>query len=222
MSLPPGGDRRLNVLRRNAFLLYLIACSLFVAYLIDRVLVEHASRGDVAPRSASPGATIAVRLHSPDNGAGDASPSAPEPIAAEPLASEAGGAVAAEAGEETSVAPPMRLDPSRWDTTLSATAGDDSLNPDFRRSLLRHLERFRRYPEAARRAGMEGVVKVSLSFHRDGRILQVYVAETSGAAMLDAAALDTIRRAAPLPRLPAGSGERETILVPVSFSLSGG
>ncbi len=83
--------------------------------------------------------------------------------------------------------------------------------------LLAHLEKFRRYPAAARSRRLQGVVHVRFQMNREGKVLAVEVIRSSGAVALDRAALDTIRRAAPLPAIPEGRSETMILSVPVEF-----
>ena len=82
--------------------------------------------------------------------------------------------------------------------------------------LLAWLERFKEYPRAARLRRMEGQVVVRLSILADGRVAAATVATSSGHSVLDSAALDTVRRANPLPAPDGGPVE---LLVPIVFEL---
>jgi protein TonB len=87
----------------------------------------------------------------------------------------------------------------------------------FQRQLLAHIERYRRYPDAARRDGLQGTVLVVFAMRRDGSLVQVGVKSSSGRPVLDREALETLRRAQPLPPIPADMPEQLTILLPVAF-----
>ena len=87
--------------------------------------------------------------------------------------------------------------------------------------LLAWLERYRDYPRAARLRRQEGEVVLRLTIDRAGHLLAAEIARPSGFAALDQAALDTARRAAPLPPLPVEEpGDRAVLLVPVLFALA--
>lgn len=89
--------------------------------------------------------------------------------------------------------------------------------------LLAWLERYRDYPRAARLRRQEGEVLLRLTVDRAGRLLGAEIARPSGVDALDQAALDTARRAAPMPPVPADEpGERLILLVPVLFALAKG
>jgi protein TonB len=79
------------------------------------------------------------------------------------------------------------------------------------------LERFRRYPTAARARRQEGIARLRVSVARDGSLLHLSLEHSSGVALLDQAALDTFRRAAPLPRVPDERSAPVELLFPVEF-----
>jgi periplasmic protein TonB len=89
----------------------------------------------------------------------------------------------------------------------------------FQRALLSHIARYRRYPEGARRDQARGTVQLVFSMLRDGTVTDVRIASSSGYSLLDIAAIETIRKAQPLPRIPAELPESLNILVPVAFEL---
>lgn len=86
----------------------------------------------------------------------------------------------------------------------------------FQRKLLGHIARFRRYPAAAPGAP-HGIAHVMFAMRRDGTVSEVWVRRSSGHLVLDEAAAETIRRAQPLPNIPADLPDQLTILLPVSF-----
>jgi protein TonB len=103
--------------------------------------------------------------------------------------------------------PPLPPGPSE------TTPGRDS----WEGRVMARLERFRRYPHAARARRHEGVVQVRVSLARDGQLLALAVEQSSGYAMLDQAALDTFRRAAPLPAVPDDRPAPVELSFPVEF-----
>ena len=95
--------------------------------------------------------------------------------------------------------------------------------PRYGAILLAWLERYRDYPRAARLRRQEGEVVLRLTVDRTGRLLAAEIARPSGVDALDQAALDTARRAAPMPPVPADEpGDRLILLVPVLFALAKG
>ena len=83
--------------------------------------------------------------------------------------------------------------------------------------VLARLEKFRRYPGAARSARQQGVVYIRFRINRDGRVLSSSLLRSSGFPALDQAALETLRRADPLPRIPADRPDEIELSVPVEF-----
>jgi periplasmic protein TonB len=114
------------------------------------------------------------------------------------------------------------------DTGQAATAMKSPSTPalaavglDYQRRLLEHIEPFRRYPEAANRGGVRGTVELMFEIDRAGRVLGVWVMRSSGSDLLDLAAIETVRRAAPLPPIPPQLPDQVTVSLPVTFNLKG-
>jgi protein TonB len=108
------------------------------------------------------------------------------------------------------VAPPAASAPPR-----------PAADPAYARTLLTWLNRYREYPAQARRRGIEGRVILFLVVERSGKISQLKVATSSGADVLDAAALNMARRADPMPPVPSGmTGDLIQFWIPVDFALS--
>jgi periplasmic protein TonB len=83
-----------------------------------------------------------------------------------------------------------------------------------------HLLRHRVYPPEARASGITGVAQVVFSLGRDGRVLSVSLARGSGHRVLDQAALDMVRRAAPYPPIPPEiAASRLEMGAPIRFDL---
>jgi periplasmic protein TonB len=86
--------------------------------------------------------------------------------------------------------------------------------------VLAKLANLKRYPAAARRAGLHDTVLVRFVVDRTGEVLSAGVAESRGFAQLDGEALALIRRASPLPPPPAEvSGEEIQLVAPIQFIL---
>jgi periplasmic protein TonB len=78
------------------------------------------------------------------------------------------------------------------------------------------LERFKRYPAAAR--GVAGTVIVRFALNRTGEVIRCEVTKSSGHNVLDQEALATLRRASPFPGFPSEkAGDVETYVVPINF-----
>jgi len=80
-----------------------------------------------------------------------------------------------------------------------------------------HLQRFKRYPSAAR--GAAGTAIVEFELDREGRVISTVVTKSSGNSVLDRAALEILRRASPFPPFPATKpGTQDSFLAPVAFA----
>lgn len=72
---------------------------------------------------------------------------------------------------------------------------------EWRRKLVAHLRRHKRYPSGA--GGREAATLVSFTLDRLGHVVSAAIARSSGVAALDEAALAMLRRADPVPPPPA-------------------
>ncbi len=87
--------------------------------------------------------------------------------------------------------------------------------------LLTHLARFKRYPDSARRRGLQGTNSLRMLLDATGRVERFELLESSGSAALDRATLQLLDRAQPLPAPPAEllEGGRVEVIAPVNYSL---
>lgn len=85
------------------------------------------------------------------------------------------------------------------------------------------LAQHRSYPRAARRAGLEGTVHVRFVIDPEGRIADATVERSSGARVLDRAALDLLGRASPVPGLAQfGLAQALELRLPIDYRLRRG
>jgi protein TonB len=76
------------------------------------------------------------------------------------------------------------------------------------------------YPRLARLRNWQGTTELKLQIGPDGKLLDVHVGHSSGFQVLDAAAIQMVQNAAPLPDVPEALRGRElTMTVPVVFKL---
>ncbi len=95
-----------------------------------------------------------------------------------------------------------------------------TVTPDYRQSVLLWLEKFRYFPESASRREIEGQTIVRITIAKDGKLLASTVKESSGYELLDTAAIDIVRRAAPYPPIPKDvDGASIQLTVPIEFRL---
>lgn len=101
--------------------------------------------------------------------------------------------------------------------TVSGTQG--AAEASWQGLLLGHLERYRRYPPNARRAGQQGIAQIGFKVDSQGQVSDITLVASSGHALLDEAALSAIARANPVPPPPESlSGNLPLqVRVPVSF-----
>lgn len=115
----------------------------------------------------------------------------------------------------------VKLQPSsalRPNPTTARRASPD-LAFKFQQALQRHIARFQRYPARARDGGLEGTVQVLFLLRRDGTVVDAWVVSTSGETILDKEALETVRRAEPLPPIPGELPDQLRVLLPVAFAV---
>ncbi len=75
------------------------------------------------------------------------------------------------------------------------------------------------YPSQAKRRRMEGIVMLKVMVAEDGAANSVQVAKTSGFSMLDASALDTVKRWKFIPAKRGNETVMAQVMVPVEFRL---
>jgi periplasmic protein TonB len=113
---------------------------------------------------------------------------------------------------------PAEAPPSNILSAPSAVSGpENSAAAKFQQALMRHVARYQRYPNAARSQRLEGKVDTQFSMSRDGKLLGVWVRTSSGQTVLDKEAMETIRRAQPLPPIPPELPDRLNIHVQLVF-----
>ena len=113
---------------------------------------------------------------------------------------------------------PAEAPPSNILSAPSAVSGpENNAAAKFQQALMRHVARYQRYPNAARSQRLEGKVDTHFSMSRDGKLLGVWVGTSSGQTVLDKEAMETIRRAQPLPPIPPELPDRLDIHVQLAF-----
>lgn len=87
--------------------------------------------------------------------------------------------------------------------------------------LAARLNRFKYYPMKSLRNGEEGIVQLALVLNRNGKVLELAIAEGSGFETLDATALKIVQRAKPLPRFDRRmEQDKLRVRIPIEFGIS--
>ena len=94
------------------------------------------------------------------------------------------------------------------------SAGGGAGAGEILRAIRNRLEKAKAYPEAARRDGLEGTVEVRFRITPSGRVDTVEIVQSSGHAVLDESALQTVYHAVPYPVIAGW------IRVPLSYRLN--
>jgi protein TonB len=111
---------------------------------------------------------------------------------------------------QSEAAPPAATAPSPPASASSAVAS-------WQQSLVARLARLQRYPPKAH--GAQGVVSLAFTIDRHGNVTSSRIVKSSGSALLDAEALDLIKRAAPLPSPPTEIADADlSFVIPIRFA----
>ena len=84
------------------------------------------------------------------------------------------------------------------------------------------MNKFKIYPDEARQAGMQGRAIVRIRIDRKGNVRYSILTQRTPYPMLDKAVMDMVRRANPVPPVPADYPGKEAFLeymIPVTFTL---
>ncbi|UVJ43952.1 TonB family protein [Pseudomonas sp. LS1212] len=125
------------------------------------------------------------------------------------------------AEEETVDTPPSTAPVQKSAAPAPSIASQSNARPTWQSDLLRHLSKYKKYPEDARRRGMQGVSRLRFVVDAEGKVLSYSLAGGSGSASLDRATLEMIRKAQPLPPPPKellNNGSLE-VVAPFVYSL---
>lgn len=99
--------------------------------------------------------------------------------------------------------------------------GSGSGDPDaYLDQLRRWINRYKKYPDDALKKKEEGTVVISFTLAHDGTVTGTWIEKSSGNPLLDAAALQMMHDASPVPAVPPKYWSRTgPITVPVDFSI---
>jgi protein TonB len=102
------------------------------------------------------------------------------------------------------------------DSASGIGRGRSDVSSNYNGLIAAHLQRYKQYPAAARKARSRGVATVSFAVDEFGRVTSVELAQTSGIGAFDQEVVAMVRRASPFPRPPDRRGRDFT--VPVRFN----
>ena len=204
----------------------LLHAGLVVCFALGRPPVPGLS----VPADASPGAMLVTLVRSPlsqQAGAAEGKPVAtvftPARLAetgvkATTAASRGGAEAGASASASNSASRPPEPTDGGASSPLRTTLTGEAVGSEYQRRLLAHIESFKHYPGGV---SARGVVQLVFEINRAGGILGIWVVKSSGIGVLDTAAVDTVRRAQPVPSIPPGLPDLLTVPVSVAFDAEG-
>ncbi|WEX76672.1 energy transducer TonB [Sinorhizobium numidicum] len=108
---------------------------------------------------------------------------------------------------------------AKGDNAGSAQQSGNAAVSNYPGKVRSKLNRAFRYPAEAKRQRLRGVAHVRFTVTSGGGVAGVSLARSAGSPVLDEAALDAVRRAAPFPKIPAGAGRDSWVFtIPLAFN----
>ncbi len=103
-------------------------------------------------------------------------------------------------------------------SSFDQATGDGGARNDYLSRVYRHIDPYRDYPAAARAARQHGRVVTRVTISRAGELLDIRLDRSSGWPLIDDAEISAIRRAMPLPPVPAGMrGDPIVLVLPMNY-----
>lgn len=106
------------------------------------------------------------------------------------------------------------------ESSSNNTFSDSDVWDEFGRDLQSMCERHKRYPEIARRRGLQGAGKVLVRISAEGRATSISIQQSTGEKVLDEQAIEMVRKS--LDDVPVPSkfkGRQFKLTIPVDFKL---
>jgi protein TonB len=104
---------------------------------------------------------------------------------------------------------------------VATTSATDNRLQNYSNLIRERINKVKRYPLMARKAGKQGTVAVEFSVNRQGELLGSNVVNSCGIKALDKAALKALHRASPFAALPADLNSPHTFNLQINFFLDG-
>jgi protein TonB len=150
-----------------------------------------------------------------------------QPQATQPVTAETAPAKHRPVEQSIAQAQPETVVETRADQAPAVQAASTSLSREdqsrhLRASVMEFITGQLNYPAIARSKGWQGVVKLELLIESDGHISDLHIEETSGYALLDKAALDSLQLAHVPDAAQWLDGKAVSIIVPVEYRLVDG
>lgn len=98
---------------------------------------------------------------------------------------------------------------------VSRQAGNAAVS-NYKGKVEARLKRRLKYPRSAERAGITGTAYVKFTVSPSGAVSNVAIAKSTGVPILDEAAIQTVYKAAPFPKMPEGM-TAQNFLKPLGF-----
>jgi protein TonB len=115
---------------------------------------------------------------------------------------------------------PVQQQQPQMPTPLVLERSKGHIDTRWTAQISNRLNQFKRYPSGARARGEEGIVMLGFTMDRAGHILDHEIVKSSGFSELDNEATALLKRADPLPAIPADITDTTmTFTVPIRFSL---
>jgi len=179
--------------------------------------VRPAEREPVPERAAEPEPSAVLSPAGDESPvAAPSSPAIPPPSSSQPTA---GGSIAESTGAGIPGGGPLAM---LAPAGRGGEGGDGGLPSEFGPYLVRLRQRIQEalnYPTTARRRGLAGTVQLEIDLLPSGKVASVIVWSSSSHAVLDEAALDTVRRLSPDPFPPGLQSRPLRIRLPIVFEL---
>ena len=105
--------------------------------------------------------------------------------------------------------------------SVSDSRSMKSVADNYMETIRLRIERFKRYPHLARTKRMEGMATLRFTITKEGRLKKSELVKTTRYRILDRAAIEAVRDAAPFPPLPESISESElTLEIAIVFELT--